>query len=287
MPIHRLVLQSLHIMWQLRSPLRSCPCHTVFFLPARQVRLQRAAQRTVLQAIEPDEYIPGLDLEVPPEREELPGFTRRFSAGTGPYTVSHGVPTDETERDPPFLTDQDWHISSTYDVSKLKEVGAREQADSDAVVELTDEERRVITGDPFAVKEYMQLELGEDTSDGPPVHELQPTSQVGMPSSWQEFQFLQNSVAKYEHGSEQLPVPAADIKDAKRFGVALDEIYPVFKTVLQEGWDFVFDPEIEEAGLFVQRMRKWEETLGGERKAVIEWDLNAEQQPFVGENKHD
>ena len=56
---------------------------------------------------------------------------------------------------------------------------------------------------------------------------------------------------------------------------------------LSQGWDFVFDPEIEEAGLFVKRMRKWEEGIGGEKKAVLEWDLEGEAQPFVGENKHD
>ena len=56
---------------------------------------------------------------------------------------------------------------------------------------------------------------------------------------------------------------------------------------LSQGWEFVFDPEIEQAGVFVQRMRKWEESIGGEKKAVLEWDLEGEQQPFVGENKHD
>ena len=43
------------------------PVSHPFFLPARQARLPRAAQRAqpiVLQEIEPDEYIPGLDLEV-------------------------------------------------------------------------------------------------------------------------------------------------------------------------------------------------------------------------------
>ena len=78
------------------------------------------------------------------------------------------------------------------------------------------------------------------------MHEVEPTSQTGMPSSWQEYQFLQNSVAKYAHASEQLPVPAADVKDAEALGVVLEELYPVFKNVIQEGWDFVFDPEIEE-----------------------------------------
>ena len=82
-------------------------------------------------------------------------------------------------------------------------------------------------------------------------------------------------------------VSAEDLKYAEDFGLKLDEIYPVFKNILTEGWEFLFDPEVEEAGLFVQRMRKWEQGIGGDKKAVIEWDLEGEQQPFVGENKHD
>lgn len=257
-----------------------------FSLPARQARLPRTAQRAqlvVLQEIEPDEYIPGLDVDSPPPREDLPGFARRFSEGTGPYTVSHGVPINETDRNPPFLTNQDWHISGSYGLEKIAEIGSRQQADVDAIIERTDEDKRE---DPFATKEYMQLEFGEPADDRQP-HVDEPKSATPMPSSWQEFQFLQQSVAKYAQVTERLPVPAADIAVAEDFGEKLDEIYPVFKNVISEGWDFVFDPEIEEAGLFVKRMRKWEEGVGGEKKAVLEWDLEGEAQPFVGENKHD
>jgi hypothetical protein len=263
------------------------PVSQPFSLPARQARLPRVAQRAqrvVLQEIEPDEYIPGLDVNSPPPREELPGFTRRFSEGTGPYTVSHGVPINETDRNPPFLTNQDWHISGSYDLEKIAEIGLRQQADVDAVVERTEEDKRE---DPFATKEYMQLEFGEPADDGQQPHLEEPKSATPMPSSWQEFQFLQQSVAKYAQGTERLPVPAADIAHAEDFVEKLDEIYPVFKTVISEGWDFVFDPDIEQAGVFVQRMRKWEESIGGEKKAALEWDLEGEAQPYVGENTHD
>ena len=43
------------------------PVSHPFFLPARQAQLPRVAQRAqrvVLQEIEPDEYIPGLDVDV-------------------------------------------------------------------------------------------------------------------------------------------------------------------------------------------------------------------------------
>jgi hypothetical protein len=78
----------------------------------------------------------------PPPREDLPGFARRFSEGTGPYTVSHGVPINETDRNPPFLTNQDWHISGSYGLEKIAEIGSRQQADVDAIIERTDEDKR-------------------------------------------------------------------------------------------------------------------------------------------------
>ena len=76
-----------------------------------------------------------------PEKTELPGFERRFSEGTGPYTVSHGVPMNETDRNPPFLTDQDWHISGSYDLEKIEEIKSRQQAEVDAIARSDLEER--------------------------------------------------------------------------------------------------------------------------------------------------
>ena len=76
-----------------------------------------------------------------PEKTELPGFERRFSEGTGPYTVSHGVPMNETDRNPPFLTDQDWHISGSYDLEKIEEIKLRQQAEVDAIARSDLEER--------------------------------------------------------------------------------------------------------------------------------------------------
>ena len=141
-----------------------------------------------------------------PEKTELPGFERRFSEGTGPYTVSHGVPMNETDRNPPFLTDQDWHISGSYDLEKIEEIKLRQQAEVDAIARSDLEERcgsppaeRAMLAlglpsvlpsylpitpphhtspsapsaarvprrriDPFATKEYMQLEFGEPSGD--------------------------------------------------------------------------------------------------------------------------
>ena len=143
------------------------PVSRPYSLPARHARLPRAAQRArrvALQEVEPDEYIPPLDVDVRlprcvrkssralrsrccataqaiPEKTELPGFERRFSEGTGPYTVSHGVPMNETDRNPPFLTDQDWHISGSYDLEKIEEIKLRQQAEVDAIARSDLEER--------------------------------------------------------------------------------------------------------------------------------------------------
>ena len=76
-----------------------------------------------------------------PEKTELPGFERRFSEGTGPYTVSHGVPMNETDRNPPFLTDQDWHISGSYDLEKIEEIKLRQKAEIDAIARSELDER--------------------------------------------------------------------------------------------------------------------------------------------------
>ena len=143
-----------------------------------------------------------------PEKTELPGFERRFSEGTGPYTVSHGVPMNETDRNPPFLTDQDWHISGSYDLEKIEEIKLRQKAEIDAIARSELDERcgsppaeratlalglpPVLSSylpitpphhylpspsapsaarvprrriDPFATKEYMQLEFGEPSGD--------------------------------------------------------------------------------------------------------------------------
>eukprot|EP00964_Phaeocystis_antarctica_P038715 scaffold22141_cov64-Phaeocystis_antarctica.AAC.3 len=52
-------------------------------------------------------------------------------------------------------------------------------------------------------------------------HLEEPKSATPMPSSWQEFQFLQQSVAKYAQGSDALPVPAADLAYAQDFGLGV------------------------------------------------------------------
>eukprot|EP00908_Phaeocystis_cordata_P004776 Transcript_15176.p3 GENE.Transcript_15176~~Transcript_15176.p3 ORF type:complete len:149 (+),score=62.93 Transcript_15176:631-1077(+) len=120
----------------------------------------------------------------------------------------------------------------------------------------------------------------------PEPQDAEPKSKTPMPSSWQEFQFLQQSVERYTSDGE-VPVPPKDQEKARQVAEKLAEVYPVFMNIIQEGWEFIFDPDVESAGVFVQKMRKWEEGLAGGKAAVIEWDLEAERQPFIGENKQE
>ena len=48
---------------------------------------------------------------------------------------------NETDRNPPFLTDQDWHISGSYDLEKIEEIKLRQQAEVDAIARSDLEER--------------------------------------------------------------------------------------------------------------------------------------------------
>lgn len=134
------------------------PLAASYLLPTLTPR--RTPPRIFLQEAEPDEYIPGLDLDVrshhepplllsvepaltdpfgcaqpPPPREPLPGLPRRFSEGTGPFTVSHGVPIDENETSPAYLTAMDWHISASYTAEQLEEITAKEKAETDLAAE--------------------------------------------------------------------------------------------------------------------------------------------------------
>jgi hypothetical protein len=93
-------------------------------------------------------------------------------------------------------------------------------------------------------------------------------------------------VERYTSDGE-VPVPPKDQEKARQVAEKLAEVYPVFMNIIQEGWEFIFDPDVESAGVFVQKMRKWEEGLAGGKAAVIEWDLEAERQPFIGENKQE
>ena len=123
-----------------------------------------------------------------PEKTELPGFERRFSEGTGPYTVSHGVPMNATDRNPPFLTDQDWHISGSYDLEKIEEIKLRQKAEIDAIARSELDERcgsppaeraTLALGLPPVLSSYLPITPPHHTSPSLPPHHYLPISPIG------------------------------------------------------------------------------------------------------------
>lgn len=241
-----------------------------------------AVHRTLVisaQEAEPEpDYIPALDGVVPPEPVPLPGLPRRFSKGTGPFSTSHGVPPEEETQGENYLAFEDWHVSASYTPEQLAEKKAQQKELEDlaagrVVVEVveTEEEEIERRNKLFSEKEFQKLEHGDYPVDAPEPWEA-PAAQTPMPSSWQEFQFLQESVARYSLESEALPVPEEDRATANDLGVKLAELYPTFKKVIEEGWDFEHDPDVEAAGLFTLHMRKWEAGLqkGKKRVAAVE-----------------
>ena len=54
-------------------------------------------------------------------------------------------------------------------------------------------------------------------------------------------------------------MPEDEKAAAAAHGEKLAEMYPIFKEILGEGWDFEYDPDVEAAGLFVIKMKKWEQ----------------------------
>lgn len=229
----------------------------------------------------PDGYIPPIDGVAPPDPEPLPGNPRRFSEGTGPFSTSHGVPMTEDEEGVEYMTAKDWHVSASYTKEQREQAIAEEEqamaaAAGLAVVEEkqeTKEEAIAASQAFFAPKPYMETDEGELPPGRQDPWDAEPPK-VPMPTSWQEYQFLQAQVAAYaaEQTDFPQPVPAKDRAEAEDLTRKLVEVYPVFKTILSEGWEFDYDPDVEAAGLFVVRMKQWEKKAKGgtKKKAAVE-----------------
>jgi len=230
----------------------------------------------------PDGYIPPIDGVAPPDPEPLPGNPRRFSEGTGPFSTSHGVPMTEEEEGLNYMTAKDWHVSASYTKEqRAQAIEADEQVVAAAAglaavekEEETKEEAIAASQAFFAPKPYMETDEGDLPPDRPEPWDAAPPK-VPMPTSWQEYQFLQAQVATYAAEQTDLaqPVPAKDRAEAEDLTRKLGEVYPVFKTILAEGWEFDYDPDVEAAGLFIVRMKQWEKKTtpaGAKKKAVVE-----------------
>ena len=113
---------------------------------------------------------------------------------TGPFWSSLGEPDETTGVRPAYLRRDDWHISSTYTPEHRAAVATEEQDFIDAAaIELPEEDDRTeeeidAAYDPFAELQYMQLEEELVTGTEP--------SQLKLPNTWQEYQFLQKQMAE-------------------------------------------------------------------------------------------
>ena len=110
---------------------------------------------------------------------------------------------------------------------------------------LVDTEAEEDAFDPFAELEYMKLE--KDVPDG-----LQP-SKLKMPSSWQEYQFLQGQVTALVNAES---LSSAERSAAGNHEHALMDYYSEFKAILNEGWRLENNPVVVAAVEFVMKHTK-------------------------------
>ena len=215
---------------------------------ARAVRLSEEAPSPLEEALEtptateeyvrpPPDYPDGLHDPAKADRE-------------GPFWSSLGEPDVSTGVRPAYLRRDDWHISSTYTPGERQAVEDAEAEwislasvvtpdddaiDTDATAhEVEDEDEDF---DPFAEKEHMRLEPGLASGAKP--------SDMAMPGSWQEYQFLQ----------QQLEVIIADggpaAAQASVHAKNMDDFYLTFKDILAQGWQMLNNVEIEAAVRFL------------------------------------
>jgi hypothetical protein len=164
----------------------------------------------------------------------------------GPFWSSLGEPDDSTGIRPAYLRRDDWHFSSTFSTDKRAEVDMAEHEfiNTEGAI-LVDTEAEEDAFDPFAELEYMKLE--KDVPDG-----LQP-SKLKMPSSWQEYQFLQGQVTALVNAES---LSSAERSAAGNHEHALMDYYSEFKAILNEGWRLENNPVVVAAVEFVMKHTK-------------------------------
>ena len=171
----------------------------------------------------------------------------------GPFWSSLGEPDVSTGVRPPYLRRDDWHISSTYTAAERAAVEEEERQYIESVTievpvrgegdEFEEEEEE--EEDPFQEREYMKLEPTEAPHVEP--------SKVPLPQTWQEYQFMQEQVARYAAAADVSP---ADKAEATEHEQALAGYYDDFKTILAEGWTLQANRITEGAAAFLIKMKK-------------------------------
>ncbi|KAL1518818.1 hypothetical protein AB1Y20_003097 [Prymnesium parvum] len=185
----------------------------------------------------------------PPRGIPEPALSDRM----GPFWTTLGEPDEDTGARPGFLRRNDWHISS---IRTAEELEAEEEAmsllasqEDVSLSAYTEEELGDINlGNPLMRSKHMQLE----EFDIPQTRERTEAA-CPMPTSWQEYQFLQRELdeiaSRADASLEVREAATTHLKD-------MADGYLQFKTILAEGWELEYDPGIEKAANFVMKMKQ-------------------------------
>jgi len=184
------------------------------------------------------------DDEYDDDDEDIP--EAQLDTGMGPFATTLGSWDDENA-EPDFLQKNDWHISSTYTAAEREEIDRQEQEQLDQILDVAAEDTTVFAESNYKYIKYDEGEVDLDASS---------TAKTKMPTSWQEYQFLQREVANFANGEGAAGLTQKQLETAAALEQQLQDFYPVFKNILDEGWRLDFNPVVDEAGVFVSKLRK-------------------------------
>merc|ERR1712050_731564 len=163
-----------------------------------------------------------------------------------------GEPDECTGARPGFLRRDDWHISSTKNQEECDEeeglasIVEREGGALRARREEGDEDDIEFV---FSAEDNQFMQLEDDISED----RVQRVAAMPMPSSWQEYQHLQQQLERLETSQA---TSAEERDEAAGHLRNLEEGYEQFKAIVSEGWELQFDPSLENALTFVVRTEK-------------------------------
>jgi len=177
--------------------------------------------------------------------------------GLGPFASSLGK--WDGEGDPNFLQSMDWHPASKMTPEQraaAEEELLREDEEEEELAAMALAAEDIIDGASpgYVEAEYEYISFCDDFE----IPEEHPQPKTRMPSTWQEYQFLQEQVATFAESADL----ETDREQAGKHESSLKELYDTFKDVLAYGWSLDFHPDVDEAAVFVSRMM----TLQGEKK---------------------
>mmetsp|Transcript_20646 Transcript_20646/g.52568 ORF Transcript_20646/g.52568 Transcript_20646/m.52568 type:complete len:263 (+) Transcript_20646:40-828(+) len=250
----RLMLLSTLVLWTTHALVVIMPTQ-----PTQHI-VRRRAGNTQLQIIPEGEKKPEIDMAMvdpddfeyqdserdpPPYPEGLHDAAK--ADRHGPFWSTLGEPDSSTGTRPGYLRRDDWHISSTYTAGERESYAAEEEEFIAAANALTIEmpEADEEDEDPFREREYIKFE--------PKLASGATKSEIKMPQTWQEYQFLQEQIASF---AAEESLSEADRKEALRHEETLADFYVEFKVIIAEGWELMNNQSVEAAARYLLTMRK-------------------------------